>query len=87
MDLEKIKEEIEKTNNNERLKIEKTEDVIKKVLEEFKTKNTEELQWNLRFLTLKYRFFKSLSDYEEKRKAREIMGEIDIFETNNIILF
>ena len=39
----------------------------------------------LKILTLKCRFFKHLSDYEEERKAREmtrkIMEEIDIFET------
>ena len=83
--LEIIIEEIEKINNNERLKIEKTEGIIKKVLKEFKTEKTEELEWKLKFLTLKYRFFKYLSDYEEERKAREmtrkIMEEIDIFGT------
>ena len=53
---------------------------MKKVLKEFKTENTEELEWNLKFLTLKCRFFKYLSDYEEERKAREIKRKI-VFET------
>ena len=59
--------------------------MITKVLEEFKTKMTEELEWKLKFLTVKCRIFKDLSDYEEERKARgmtrKIMEEIDIFET------
>ena len=90
MDLEIIIEEIQKINNNKRLEIQKTKGIVKKVLENLKTEKTEELEWNLKFLTLKCRFFKYLSDYEEERKAREmtkkIMGEIDMFETkmNNI---
>ena len=90
MDLEIIIEEIQKINNNKRLEIQKTKGIVKKVLENLKTEKTEELEWNLKFLTLKRRFFKYLSDYEEERKAREmtkkIMGEIDMFETkmNNI---
>ena len=59
--------------------------MIKKVLDKFRTEKTEELEWKLKLLTVKCRFFKGLSDYEEKRKAREmtkkIMEEIDIFET------
>ena len=43
------------------------------------------MEWELRFLTLKCRFFKYLSDYEEERKAREIirkiMEEIEIVDT------
>ena len=78
IDLEIILEEIEKINNNKRLAIEKTKGITK-------NKKTEGLQWNLKFLILKCRFFKYLSDYEEERKAREmtrkIMKEIDIFET------
>ena len=85
IDLEIILEEIAKINNNKRLAIEKTKGMTKTTLKEFKTEKTEGLQWNLKFLILKCRFFKYLSDYEEKRKAREItrkiMKEIDIFET------
>ena len=57
---------------------------MKKILEEFKTEKTEELEWELKFLTTKCRFLKNLSDYEEERQAGEIIGkiveEIDIFE-------
>ena len=85
MDLEIILQEVEKINNNKRLGIKKAKAIIKKVLEEFKTEKAEELEWNLKFLTLKCRFFKCLNDYEEERKAREmtrkIMEEINIFET------
>ena len=51
--MEIIIEEIEKINNNERLEIEKTEAIIKKVSEESRTKETENLEWKLRFLTVK----------------------------------
>ena len=60
---------------------------MKKILEEFKTEKTEELEWELKFLTTKCRFLKNLSDYEEERQAGEIIGkiveEIDIFEKKN----
>ena len=85
MDLEIIIEEIEKINDNKRCEIEKTKGIIKKELEEFKTEKTEESEWILKFSTLKFRLFKDLSDYGEKRKAREMtrktMEEIDIFGT------
>ena len=85
IDLEMIIEEIEKIDNNKRLEVRIIKGIITKVLEEFKTEKTEELQCNLTFLTLKCRFFKYLGDYVEERKAREmarkIMEEIDIFET------
>ena len=54
IDLEMIIEEIE----NERLEGEKTKGMIKKLLEEFKTEKTEELESKLKFLTIKCRFFK-----------------------------
>lgn len=57
-------EKIEKINNNERLEIEKAEGIIKKVSEESRTKEREYLEWKLRFLTVKCRFLKNLSDYE-----------------------
>ena len=54
-------------------------------MQEFKTEKKEELEWELKILALKCRFFKHLSDYEEEKKAREmtrkIIEEIDIFET------
>ena len=54
-ELEIIIEEIEKVNNNERLKKEKPEGMIRKVSAEYRTKKTEELEWELRFLTIKNR--------------------------------
>ena len=45
IDLETIIEETEKVNNNGRLEIEKTEGMTRKVLEE--------LEWELKFLTIK----------------------------------
>ena len=55
--------------------------MIRKVLEEWRTKKTEELEWELRFLTIK-----NLSDYKEEEKevkkaTRKTMEEIDKFET------
>ena len=60
--------------------------MIRKVLEEFRTKKTEKLKWKLRFLTIKNRsFFRNLSDYEEekgsKKATRKVMEEIYKFET------
>ena len=85
MDLEIIIKKMEKINNNKRLVIKKSKMHNKKVLEEFKTEKTEELEWKLKFVTLKCRFFKQWSDYEEEQKAREmtreIMEKIHIFET------
>ena len=51
IDLEIITEGIEKINNNQRLEIEQTKCIIRKVLQRFKTEKTEELEWNLKFLT------------------------------------
>ena len=62
--MEIVIEEKEKINNNERLEIEKAEGIIKKVSEESRTKERENLEWKLRFLTVKCRFLKNLSDYE-----------------------
>ena len=60
--------------------------MIRKVLEEFRTKKTEKLKWKLRFLTIKnWSFFRNLSDYEEekgsKKATRKVMEEIYKFET------
>ena len=78
IDLKIIIKEIEKINKNERL-----EDMIRKVLYEFKTGKTEVLQWKSRFLTLTNRSFKKLRDYEEEKEARKVtrkcIEQIDIF--------
>ena len=59
--------------------------MTKKVLREFKAEKTEELEWELRFLTLTDRSFKKLSNYEEEKEARKetrkCMKEIERFET------
>ena len=68
MDLEIIIEQIEKISNNKRLEIKKTKCLIKKVLEEFKTERTKGLEWNLKFLILKCRFFKYLKKKEKQEK-------------------
>ena len=69
INLEIMREEIEKINNNERLKTEKTE----------------ELECKLRFLTINSRSFRNLSDYDENKEAkkatRKVMEKIDKFET------
>ena len=54
--------------NNTRLEIEEIKDMTKKALEGFKTEKTEELENKLRFLTVKNRYVRNLSDYEEKKK-------------------
>ena len=78
IDFKIIIKEIEKINKNERL-----EDMIRKVLYEFKTGKTEVLQWKSRFLTLTNRSFKKLRDYEEEKEARKVtrkcIEQIDIF--------
>lgn len=67
------------------MEIKETEDMTKKVLREFKTEKTEELEWELRFLTLTDRSFKKISNYEEEKEARKetrrCMKEIERFET------
>lgn len=67
------------------MEIKETDDMTKKVLREFKTEKTEELEWELRFLTLTDRSFKKLSNYEEEKEARKetrkCMKEIERFET------
>ena len=62
IDLEIIIEEREKINNNKRLEIEKTEGMTRKVLEE--------LEWELKYLTIKNRSFRNLSDYEEEKEIK-----------------
>ena len=62
IDLEIIIKEREKINNNERLETEKTEGMTRKVLEE--------LEWELKFLTIKNRSFRNLSDYEEEKEIK-----------------
>ena len=49
IDLEIMIAEIEKINNNKRLEIKKTKSITEKILQEFKTEKTEELEWNLNF--------------------------------------
>ena len=71
IDLEIIIEEIEKINNNKRLGINKAKSHIKKILEEFNAEK-KELEWELRFLTLKCIFCKYLNDYKKERQAREV---------------
>ena len=44
VDLRMMIEEIEKINNNKRLEVEKIKDTTRKVLKEFKTEKTEELE-------------------------------------------
>ena len=57
--------------------------MTRRVLEEFKIEKTEELERKLRFLTVKNRSFKKLSDYEEEKEARKMtsktMQEIEAF--------
>ena len=59
--------------------------MTKKVLREFKAEKTEELEWELRFLTLTDRSFKKPNNYEEEKEARKetrkCMKEIERFET------
>ena len=40
-------------------------------MEEFRTEKTEELEWQLKFLTIKNRSFKNLSDYEEEKEVKK----------------
>ena len=67
------------------MEIKETEEMTKKVLREFKAEKTEELEWELRFLTLTDRSFKKPSNYEEEKEARKetrkCMKEIERFET------
>ena len=71
IDLRIIKEEIGKLENNERLEIEKIRDTAQKELQEFKTEKEEDLDNELRFLTVKNKSFRNLSDYEEEKEARK----------------
>ena len=53
-----------------------------KALKELKTKKPEEFERKFKFLTLKNRYFKEISDYEQKEKkvreiARKNMKELD----------
>ena len=58
---------------------------MRKVLEEFRTEKTEELEWELRFLTKNPRSFSNLNNFEEekevKKATRKVMEEIEKFET------
>ena len=85
VDLKIKMEKIEKISNNGRLEVKKIEDMMRNVLDEFKTENTEDLKLELRFLTLINRSFKKLSDYEEEKEAKKVkenvLEEIDRFKT------
>ena len=84
-DLRKIKEEIGNLENSVRLEIEKIKDIVRKDLKEFKTEKAEDLENELRFLTVKNRSFRKLRDYEEEKEARKIikknMKDIEEFKT------
>ena len=67
IDLRIIMEEIGKINNNEKLKIEKIKGITRKALKVFKTEQTEELERKLRFLAVKNRSFRNLSEEEKKQ--------------------
>ena len=62
-----IMEEIGKINNNEKLKIEKIKGITRKTLKVFKIEQTEELERKLRFLAVKNRSFRNLSEEEKKQ--------------------
>ena len=58
----------------------KPEGMIRKLLEGFRTEETEESEQELRFLTIKTRSSRNLSNYEEAKKvARKVMEETDKF--------
>ena len=67
IDLRIIMEEIGKINNNEKLKIEKIKGITRKALKIFKIEQTEELERKLRFLAVKNRSFRNLSEEEKKQ--------------------
>ena len=67
IDLRIIMEEIGKINNNEKLKIEKIKGITRKALKVFKIEQTEELDRKLRFLAVKNRSFRNLSEEEKKQ--------------------
>lgn len=67
IDLRIIMEEIGKINNNEKLKIEKIKGITRKALKAFKIEQTEELERKLRFLAVKNRSFRNLSEEEKKQ--------------------
>lgn len=67
IDLRIIMEEIGKINNNEKLKIEKIKGRTRKALKVFKIEQTEELERKLRFLAVKNRSFRNLSEEEKKQ--------------------
>ena len=67
IDLRIIMEEIGKINNNEKLKIEKIKGITRKALKVFKIEQTEELERKLRFLAVKNRSFRNLSEEEKKQ--------------------
>ena len=54
------------------------EGMIRKLLEGFRTEETEESEQELRFLTIKTSSSRNLSNYEEAKKvARKVMEETD----------
>ena len=67
IDLRIIMEEIGKINNNEKLKIEKIKGITRKALKVFKIEQTEEWERKLRFLAVKNRSFRNLSEEEKKQ--------------------
>lgn len=67
IDLRIIMEEIGKINNNEKLKIEKIKGITRRALKVFKIEQTEELERKLRFLAVKNRSFRNLSEEEKKQ--------------------
>ena len=67
IDLRIIMEEIGKINNNEKLKIEKIKGITRKALKVFKIEQTKELERKLRFLAVKNRSFRNLSEEEKKQ--------------------
>ena len=77
-------EETEKINNNKRLKIKETEDMIRKVLKEFKPENRR-VRTEIKIFSTKKQIFYKTKWIWRRKKAREItrksMEKIDRFKT------
>ena len=53
-------------------------------MKEFKTKKPEEFERKFKFLTLKNRYFKEISDYEEKEKKSKRNSQKNMKDLDNL---
>ena len=76
IELEKLKEVIEKIEEIERIKVEEIREITRKALKELEINKSKELVKNLRIETIKIRFWGELESFKKEIKIRTVINKI-----------